>query len=320
MTPRTQIRRVVCAVDFSQPSRLAFEHALAVARWFEAKMTIAHVVPVMASLPDPAYPAVLLPAVTPEHALQELDRLAGKALGAGVTSSVVLLAGDPVRQILELGKKVSADLLVMGTHGLRGFERLMLGSVSEAVLRKATCPVLTVSSACRPPETAGDRPFGKILCALDLKGASVRTLMLALSLAQESDASLTLLHVVEGPDGRVGSNAHFDIPEYRGYLATEAREKLQRAVPAEARDWCDVDELVTIGEASQEILELATKRDADLIVMGAHGPNPIDLLFFGSTARRVVRDARCPVLTLPSRMASAASILEATNQEEFSWR
>jgi nucleotide-binding universal stress UspA family protein len=319
MTPRIQIRRVVCAVDFSEPSRAAFDHALALTRWFEAKMTIAHVVPVMAALPDPAYPAGLLPAITPERALQELDRLAGTALGAGVASSVVLLEGDPVRQILELGRKVPADLLVMGTHGLRGFERLMLGSVSEAVLRKATCPVLTVSRACRPSVDPRDRPFRKVLCALDLKAASARTLMLALSLAQETDASLTLLHVVEGPDGGVGSNAHFDVPEYRGYLASEAREKLQRAVPAEARDWCDVGEFVTIGEASQEILELAKKRDADLIVMGAHGPNPIDLLFFGSTARRVVRDASCPVLTIPSRMA-AVSAVQTVEQEEFSWR
>jgi len=319
MTPRTQVRRVVCAIDFSEPSRLAFEHAVAVARWFEAKLTIAHVVPVMATLPDPAYPAGLLPAITPERALQELDRLAGTAVVAAVTTSVVLLEGEPVRQILELAKNVSADLLVLGTHGLRGLERLMLGSVSEAVLRKATCPVLTVSRACRPPVDPRDRPFRKVLCALDLKAASGRTLSLALSLAQETDACLTLLHVVEGPDGGVGSNAHFDVPEYRGYLASEAREKLQRAVPADARDWCDVGGVVTIGEASQEILELAKKRDADLIVMGAHGPNPIDLLFFGSTARRVVRDASCPVLTIPSRMA-AASTLETIKQEEFSWR
>jgi nucleotide-binding universal stress UspA family protein len=186
----------------------------------------------------------------------------------------------------------------MGTHGRGGFERWVLGSVTEKVLRKVGCPVMTI-----PPPFEGTRApvaFKRILCALDFSEASLNALRYALSLAQENDAELALLHAVEWlvEDQPGAEPPVFDVPEYRRYLERDARARLHRAVPEEARDWCHPVELLGAGRAWKEILRVARERESQLIVMGVHGRSAVDLMLFGSTTHHVIRSACCPVLTI----------------------
>lgn len=320
MTARLQIRRILCPTDFSEPSRIAFEHAVTLARWYEAEITVAHAVPAVLVFPEPAWPATPAPAEITHRTRADLDRWAQPSRDAGIRTDVAVVDGDPVRNILELVQSTSADLLVMGTHGRKGFEAAMLGSVTASVLRKSAAPVLTVSRKSRAAGTPGVPPFRRILCPLDLTAGSAKTLDFALSLAQETNASLTLLHVLDGPG--LGALPDPALGAVRGeaWLVADARERLRGAVPAEARDWCDVMELVTTGEASRQILEVAREQRAGLIVMGAHGARPIDVFFFGSTARRVVRDGVCPVLTvrLETHVGASANT-RVENHEELSF-
>jgi nucleotide-binding universal stress UspA family protein len=192
-----------------------------------------------------------------------------------------------------------ADLVVMGTHGHSGFVRWTLGSVTEKVLRRSPCPVLTVGPAgagAVAPE--GGPVFKRILCALDFSPSSDRALRYALSLAQEADARLSLLHVLDWPLEEPRDAGGFDLAGYRRRLEEEARERLRAAVPEAARDWCKPEERLEAGRPWQAIVRVAGELGAELIVMGVQGRGALDLMLFGSTTHNVVREAACPVLTI----------------------
>jgi nucleotide-binding universal stress UspA family protein len=299
-----RMQRILCPTDFSDFSRRALEHATALARWYEARLTVLYVsslAPSVAGFPPMVSPITLEP-LSRERLLEELRTFAGPASSAGVQCDYTVREGPAAAEIAEEARAGAADLIVIGTHGRSGFERLVLGSVTEKLLRKAPCPVLTVS---KPAEDAPPRQppeLRHIVCPLDFSTPAREALAYALSLAERAKARLTLLYVLEWPDKDLG-HPPFDVPGYRRYLEENARRELREAVPASARDWCDVRERVAVGKPAREILQLAAGESADLIVMGVHGHNVLDRLFFGSTAHQVVRAATCPVLTVRVRPA-----------------
>jgi len=300
---RMKVERILCPVDFSEFSQRALERAVRLAGWFEAEITVVHVIPANPwILPaDAGVPSVMVPAdllrVQRQEAAEELERFVTPCRGEGVRIHTRLLDGDPSREIQAAATVLPADLLVIGTHGRGGFEHLLLGSVTEKLLRRATCPVLTVGNT---PARAEGPLFRRILCALDLTEASSRTLEVAMSLAEENMARVTLLHVLEGLPGE-GKRSRHALPEVsrlREELRKEAEERLHESVPAAARDFCSVNERVEEGVPWREVLQVAGEVDAELIVIGAHSRGALDRMFFGSTANQVVRQAACPVLVV----------------------
>ncbi len=301
-----EIKRILCPVDFSDFSRHALRHAIALARWYKADLTALHachlqIPPVVAG----GYPAALNtppvmgpPAELRDQAMTQFTRFAEGVDVSGVRFVFRVELAAPVHTILDAATSLPADLIVMGTHGHGGLDRLVLGSVTEKVLRKASCPVLTVP----PPVTdVTEAPIlvQRILCPVDFSESSVAALTYAVSLASESDARLVLMHVIDKlPRWDPQTYTRFDVDGYEQALAEDIRGRLQAAVPEEARSWCRPEELVSIGKPYQEILRVAREKEAHLIVMGVQGRNPIDLMLFGSTTHHVVREAPCPVLTL----------------------
>jgi nucleotide-binding universal stress UspA family protein len=295
-----QIKRIVCPVDFSPISRRALDHAAVIARWYEAELVVLHVMPLMPTVfgfPSPVVAEAAEPA-TGEAMVRELaDFVAGAEDVAGGTQTLVR-TGSPTAEILRHAAETGADLIVLGTHGRTGFERLVLGSVTEKVLRKAPCPVLTVP---RHAEGQPERPlFERILCGADFSEAGNHAAAYALSLAQEGNSSLTLLHVVDWmPDKDLTRFPQFDAAAYRRTINREARAKLEALVPEQARDWCDPDLRIGCGKPYREILRVAEEDRSDLIVLGVHGGGAVlDRMLFGSTTQHVVRQALCPVLTI----------------------
>ena len=301
-----EIKRILCPVDFSESSRAALKYAVGFARWYESEIIVFHAygipmpAPLLGAYPSPfAVESVPSPQETHEQIASELTRFLDSLQSPGLSIRPEARACDPVRGILAEAASLPADLLVMGTHGRGGLDRLVLGSVAEKVLRKAQCPVLTV-----PPQGA-DAPaeisvlLERILCPVDFSDSSMKALTYAVSLAQESDAQLLLMHVVEAlPLWDAEMANRFDISRYERELMEDARARMRKAVPDQARTWCRPEELVSTGKAYREILRVARERDAHVIVMGVHGRNPLDLMLFGSTTHHVVRAATCPVLTL----------------------
>src|SRR5262249_1920857 len=143
--------------------------------------------------------------------------------------------------------------------------------------------------------------FRRILCAVDLSEHSRRTIDAALAFAQESDAVVTLLHVVNAASGPAVSALFRPLPAMDGRrrgVEAGALASLRTAAPDDARDFCQVKERATTGTPWREILAVADERKADLVVMGAHGHGPVGERLFGSTASQVVRRSACPVLVV----------------------
>ena len=308
------IKKILCPIDFSDFSRHAFDRSVAIAKGFGASVTALHVAPFQT---PPLYPYIEPRAVESfmlsrgdrETLTTELKRFLAiqEPTGVPVTCDVVD-APNVHHEILAQADMLPADLIVMGTHGRSGFQRLLLGSVTEKVLRTARPPVLTVGAV--PDATpAGDFAFKRILCAVDFSECSTAALRYAASLAEPAGADLIALYVIEwtpiGYDPLVGPPT--DLAGYRMAAETVGRERLHKAVAEFAPK--TAAEVVSSGKPHHEILRIAADRSCDLIVLGIHGRNPLDRMLFGSTAEPIVRRSTCPVLTVrsESHRASAAA-------------
>ena len=294
-----EIQRILCPIDFSDASRHALTHAVTIGQWYGSQITALHVGSPMVVLTPPVLfaevPGRVLPGRTGRHELEDqLQEWLRPAKSAGLQTGVVIDEGNPAARILEHAVSLPANLIVMGTHGRGGFERLVLGSVTEKVLRKATCPVMTV-----PPPTArtSKLPFAHLLCPLDFSDSSIAALRFAFSLAQESNARLTLLHVFEWPSEESARRVLETSKFYREW-EVETTRQLKALISDDVRKWCTPEPKLAFGKAYQQILSVAASEHVDVIVMGVQGRNALDLLLFGSTTNQVVRQAACPVLTL----------------------
>ena len=293
------IRRILCPIDFSEASQHALDHAVMIAGWYRARITALHV----------RHPAFLIepPILFAEMnqggmaTLEDVEvRIYDWLLSAcvvGIECDVLASDGNsPAARIVEYARSLPADLIVLGTHGRGGFERLLLGSVTEKVLRRAPCPVITVP----PPSVSTSRlPFKRLLCGIDFSEPSLAALRYAVSLAKESDAHLTMLHVLEFPRvDDIPSERPFDLARYRNTVEADAQRKLQELVTEDIRTWCEPETRLVYGKPYEQLLATAAQEHDDLIVLGVHGRNALDRMLFGSTTNQVVRHATSPVLTL----------------------
>lgn len=296
-----EIHRVLCPIDFSDASRHALAHAVAIASWYGSEVTALHVVPG----PLVPQPPILGAAFADGASVGVPDRTAREdtlrawlepARRAGVKADVLVDEGNAAGRILEHARLRAADLIVMGTHGLSGFERMMLGSVAEKVLFKAACPVMTVPPAA---VTEAKIPYTRLLCPVDFSESSMAAFRLACSLAKEANASLTILHIFEWPSPEEELLVErFDAPEFRRVLEEEPHRRLDALLTDDITTWCQPSTKVAYGKPYRQILDVATDERTDLVVIGVSGRNPLDRMLFGSTTSHVVRRASCPVLTM----------------------
>ncbi len=295
-----RIQRVLCPVDFSEFSRRALHHAHAVAAWYEAALDVLHVLP---DVIPPVMPS-MTPVPGPTSEIIKSDREAALrdfVAESGVTRPAcqAVLFGPPARTIVSYARDRRADLIVMGTHGHTGLERLLVGSTAERVVHDAECPVLTIPKGADEPGSSDRVRFTHVLVAVDHSPASLRALRLALSLAQENQAAVTLLHVVEMlSDEEARTVGHYRIAEYVQARRQDALDQLKALDLEGAESWCSVNQIVELGDAGRTILRVAGERGADLIVMGAQGRGALGRLLLGSATQTVVRRAACPLLTM----------------------
>jgi nucleotide-binding universal stress UspA family protein len=289
-----KIERILCPVDFSEFSVTAYDYAQSLAQHYGSKLFLEHVVLPLAS----AYPYA-----SPEsfnqiqwdlrgEAEKQLQKFAKSHARNGTEPERVVHEGLPIDSILSFVTQNSVDLIVMGTHGYRGLDRLAMGSVTEKILRKARCLVLVVrkpvNGFIQPSNGHDPVNLRKILFCTDFSENSDRALAYALSLALEYNSELTLLHVLE------------DLPNSTDLPAETARvvRQLEAPIPPDARNWCTIKSVVRIGKTYQEIIQLALEAQTDLVIMGVRGRNALDLALFGSTTHRVIQLGSSPVLAV----------------------
>jgi nucleotide-binding universal stress UspA family protein len=287
---RISLKNILYATDFSPVAEAAAPFAVELARRYGSKVLAVHVrAPQVYGLAPPeSWPALK----------DAADKLANDqsrhltSLFRGVEHAVILGEGDIWGVVSALIKENHIDLLVIATHGRKGIEKVLLGSVAEKILRRAPCPVLTVNPHVHlEPERATQ--MKNILFATDFSPASQIALPYAFSLAQENQAALDLLHVLEPQKSGELVHPH-DLVE-----ATSHR--LRHLIPDEADLWCEPNILVEQGDPAAQILDAAKRRQADMIVLGVkavQGDLGAATHLPWTTAHRVICEARCPVLTV----------------------
>jgi nucleotide-binding universal stress UspA family protein len=284
---RITLKNILFATDFSQAADAAAPIAIQIARRYGAKVYGVHV----NRFDDYTGAAPNAWAAIAEAAEKETKEDAGRLNGQlqGIEHEVVIGEGNIWEVVSNLIKEKEIDLVVLGTRGRMGLGKTILGSVAEQILRQSPCPVLTVG----PHVNLWSDEYAKmreILYATDLATDTPIAAPYAISLAQENQAHLVLLHVIEG----LKAGDPMDSPK----VVDPKERKLQQLVTEQAGLWCDPTYIVEQGPAAEKILDVSKRRHTDLIVMGARPSKGLATHFNIGTVHKVVSLATCPVLTV----------------------
>ncbi|HXY11668.1 MAG TPA: universal stress protein [Terriglobales bacterium] len=293
-------KNLLLATDFSSISKSALAYAAAIASRYRSKIYVVHVIP-----PEPRMPIPM------EVSFPELDRdrrqaeLAMQAFVSGdqlkaIRHETLLPRGPIWLELSELIESHEIDLLVVGTRGRAGLRKVILGSVAEELFRQASCPVLTIGPAV--PAGMGTE-LRRILLATDFGEASQQALPYAFALAADSNAALTLLHVLmPSPFRNIGPYWYMgrDVVEAHETAQRNTLGRLKQLIPPERKLGSDPELLVGFGLVSHEIVRIAAASQADLIVMGVNRAASVRVSAHlpWATAYEVVGHAKCPVLTV----------------------
>jgi nucleotide-binding universal stress UspA family protein len=274
--------------DFSQASAGALAYSLAFARHFKARLFPAHVM-------DPVLPASgVVPSEKEVHEQEELKQrqLSRMVEYNGISFQPLLSRCDFEVALAHWIAEHGIDLIVVGTHGRKGVQRLLLGSTSEVVLHNATCPVLTIGPHVEAPRIFSLR-LDNILFAAALAARSKPAIEYAVALAAERQAQLRLLHVLP-EDSR-------NYPD-RTRVLRFAMDEMQRLLPANASSCCKAELAVDAGDPAERIVQHARDEKTDLIVMGLAGNSDFRVKGSSGMTYRVAAVAPCPVLSVPAAM------------------
>ena len=290
-----QVKSILCPIDFSDFSTAAYQYALSLAEYYKARIVALHVVEVW-KYPFADYAAHDADYARFSRALNEggevqLQRFVKEHSATGLQPELVVRQGNAPNCILSFAQEESIEVIVMGTHGRRGLDHLVLGSTTDRIMRKAACPVLVVSDPSHKTLTTGPdghHRLSRILYCTDFSNNSERARGYAISLAAEYGAELSLLHVAE----RVS-----DLSRAEAIIAERTRE-LDKLVYETERKNLNVRLVVRFGKPYEEIVRHATEAQASLIIMTTRGGETVDRAVFGSTTYRVIQLGPCPVLAV----------------------
>ena len=295
---------ILTTTDFSDASRPANFQAAQLAKRFDSRLHLLAV----ALTPDlmPAYPLFTTRRDTgafyEDVEQQGRERLQSLAAELEIDADKLViefrLGGFAAPEILEYAKDCDADLIVMGTHGRRGFRRFLVGSVAAEVVRKAPCPVATF----RPDSSETGSPE-RILAAVDLSDISASVIEHAVALAAGNQASLDLLHVIATPPLPVYYEMGAPAVYYQNLseIQQQSRAALEQLLGECEHTGLATEVHVTEGGPIDQILALAERKASDLVVVGSRGLTGLSRVLLGSVAEAVVRTADCPVFTVHPR-------------------
>jgi nucleotide-binding universal stress UspA family protein len=289
---RVSLKNILYATDFSSVAEAAAPYAAELALRYGSKVFAAHVrAPQVTGLVPPESWQVVRDAAE-RQATEQADHL--KSLFRGVENEVTVIEGGVWNELSNIIEEKNIDLIVIGTRGRQGLGKFLLGSVAETILRRAHCPVLTVGPhvTLEAGRAAG---MNRIIYATSFSASSQAAAAYAISLADENQAHLDVLHVIENQ--KAGELVH------ASDLVNATMNRLRQIVTPEAALWCEPEFLVEQGDPAEQILGVAKRRQADMIVLGVKGVEGdlgASTHFPWAVAHKVIAGATCPVLTVRS--------------------
>jgi nucleotide-binding universal stress UspA family protein len=296
---RVLLKRILCATDFSDFSNHAIPYGIALAREFRAKLYVSHVIDLSSSAiyGEAVFALEEQQTRMTNYAHKEMSRLMGQET---LDWEPLITVGNPANEIARLAADKQVDLAIAASHGRSGLKRVILGSVTERLMRTLPCPLWVVRSPELGFATAASQAIQikKLLVGCDFSPDSGLAFEYGLSLAQEFQAELHLAHVVEPPlyDDLIKPSESGKT--FGQKLRKTVQEKLAAMVPEEARTWCNPVTALLAGQPHEELVKYAVVNGMDLIVLGVRGHSLVETLFVGSTTDRVLRNSPCPVLSV----------------------
>lgn len=295
--------RILFATDGSQGSATAEAYACALAQSWGASLTVMSVLEFPPGMnPDYAVNRLYLDELMKEVTTKLVD-LKARAVALGISVQSYIATGIPSEEVLAVARAEGTELIVVGTRGKTGLEHVLLGSTAERIIRMAPCSVLTVpvekqrtdgSSSTEKPSSTPKR----MLVPVDFSDCSLDALEYGALIAQRSNASLKLLHVLEP----VSYGLDFTFPQVakRERDRTELTGRLSNLVSTLTSAGISSDFAISGGLPADSILDATRAQSVDVIVMGTHGRRGLSHVLFGSVAESVLRRSSCPVLTVRS--------------------
>jgi nucleotide-binding universal stress UspA family protein len=297
---RVTYQCILCTTDLSDTSEQAIAYGIALAQEFQAHLIICHCI----DLPAPSiYGEAYL---APEEQLNRNIDYAGRWIAERMEGRLVdweplLIVGHAADEINRVAREQAVDIALTATHGRRGLKRLLLGSVTERLMRTLPCPLLVIPAGKRDDDPASNATlrFGKILVGCDFSADADLAFQNALRMAQEFQAELHLVHIIETPLYTETLKPVFAHQPASPVVIREfLQSKLDALVPEDAHHWCQPVTMLDEGQPYSRLLQYAEAQAIDLIVLGVRGHGLIGTLFVGSTTDRVIRRASCPVLSV----------------------
>jgi nucleotide-binding universal stress UspA family protein len=288
----SRFERILFPVDFSERSRAAAPFVLSLAQRYQAQVIAMHVLqlplPLYAGI-SPVYPEVYDFAGLSADLRAELQKFSESELPK-VAVTCVVDTGDAATAISEYSANEKIDLIAMPTHGYGPFRRALLGSVTAKVLHDANVPVWTAAHAPEASHRAHPKPR-HILCALDLKPESRRTLEFAIALAGDSEATVEVVYAAHEGEVDAARSEH----RLQDLLVEAARTRLVKI--EEVSGGSDVQEAVNAGSVAHMVRTVALAKRSDLVVIG-RGEIHSTFGRLRANAYSIVREAPCPVLSV----------------------
>jgi nucleotide-binding universal stress UspA family protein len=296
---RRQINTIFCATDFSKLAEEVVAYGITLAKEFNAKLLVCHVVdfPTVSMYGEAVSGPIEHQNRFMDYARSEISRLIGDA---SVDSQAIVTLGNTTEEISRLVIEFNADLVITATHGRSGLKRFFLGSVTERLMRTLPCPLLVLRGSEEERETKFHKfPFKRILVGCDFSSDSDLAFKNSLSMAQEFQSELHMIHVVE-PTGYkdLFKMAAVQGEKFKQDLFDMIKGRLQSMVPEDALNWLTLHTHLLVGKPYEEIIRYAEINDIDLIVLGIRGHGMVEDFLVGSTTDRVIRRAPCPVLSI----------------------
>lgn len=297
---RIKLDRILCATDFSDLSNQTIPFGIALAKAYNAHLFVCHIV----ELPFAAMNGeVQMDPIDQQNRMMTFaqEQLAQLFEKESIAWEPMVSIGHTADEISRIVDKNRIDLVISATHGRSGLKRLLLGSVTERLMRILSSPLLIIKGYEEDQVGATETVFPprRILVGCDFSSDSRLAFQYGLAMAQEFEAELHLVHVVEPPvyqNVLVSSAAPGE--RSRESILDQLTDKLDRMVPLEVRNWCDLKTTLREGKPDEELTRYAEVNDIELIVLGVRGHGLVESLFIGSTTDRVARRAPCPVLSV----------------------
>jgi nucleotide-binding universal stress UspA family protein len=276
---------ILFATDFSPSAQIARLYVQALAARYQSQVRMMHVVDLGAAFTAPD--AGLTIDIFRRFGEESLARFGSELLSEKIRVETILCETvDPVAESLWAAREKSTDLLVIGTRGYKGLARLVLGSTAEELIHKAGCPILAIGPSVPAPKQPIN--FQRIVYATDFSPEAAKACVFALTFAQDFGARLYLCHVLPEGNGQMNDQE----------LNDRFTSVLRNLVPDVAREWCEPECVLEHAVATDGILLLAQRVEADLIVLGTRKTSHWFDNFKTGVAFQVISRSSCPVLTI----------------------